>query len=229
MITLKDYIGGLHKEITNAKVQSDIETLMIAEEYAKNPLLKHFSVPNIRMKNIELDIPVAIDTVNPPIRDKFTEEGTQKVYVRSFEKAYINFYPQYTATPRDIEQEVTKHAQEVAKVFIAEYDKVSDIESRNELIKKYANVFARNTHQFVERVTDFNTYNAYLYPVINEDLKTDETEIENVPVIVESRLLKEINDNDSMIKIKMTVYDDAMTWTTEADENGNSVPVLTYE
>ena len=52
MITLKDYIGKIYKDVTNAKVQSDIETLAIAQEYVQNPMLKHFSVPNIRVKNI---------------------------------------------------------------------------------------------------------------------------------------------------------------------------------
>ena len=66
MITLKDYIGNIYKEITKARVQSDIETVEVAKEYAKHNLLKHFSVPNMRMKNVEITVPIAID--NPEVK-----------------------------------------------------------------------------------------------------------------------------------------------------------------
>ena len=92
MITLKDYIGKIYKEITNAKVQSDIETLAIAEEYVNNPMLKHFSVPNIRIKNVELNIPVAVDSTQATSRD-YTEREIKEVYEQAFEKVYLSFYP----------------------------------------------------------------------------------------------------------------------------------------
>lgn len=92
MITLKDYIGKIYKEVTNAKVQSDIETLAIAQEYAANPLLKHFSVPNIRIKNMELNIPVAVDKTESVVRD-YTEREVKDIYMNAFESVYLSFLP----------------------------------------------------------------------------------------------------------------------------------------
>lgn len=96
MITLKDYIGKIYKEITNAKVQSDIETLAIADEYVNNPMLKHFSVPNIRIKNVELTIPVAVDEAQVTTRD-YTEREVQQVFEDAFFKVNADFFPNQTA------------------------------------------------------------------------------------------------------------------------------------
>jgi len=92
MITLKDYIGKIYKEVTNAKVQSDIETLAIAQEYVQNPMLKHFSVPNIRIKNMELTIPVAVDKTESIVRD-YTEREIKEAYMSAFETTYLSFLP----------------------------------------------------------------------------------------------------------------------------------------
>ena len=92
MITLKDYIGKIYKDVTNAKVQLDIETLAIAQEYVQNPMLKHFSVPNIRVKNMELTIPVAVDATQPTSRP-YTEREVQTAFVNAFNASYLHFFP----------------------------------------------------------------------------------------------------------------------------------------
>jgi hypothetical protein len=113
MITLKDYIGKVYKEVTNAKVQSDIETLAIAQEYAANPLLKHFSVPNIRIKNMELTIPVAIDATQATSRD-YTEREVQDVYINAFKKTYLSFYPDKETFIESIKPQLVIKSQELA-------------------------------------------------------------------------------------------------------------------
>jgi hypothetical protein len=61
MPTLNEYLGGLFSSITDARVMADIQTVQVAEQYAKHDLLKHFSVPRMRIADIELTIPVAIE------------------------------------------------------------------------------------------------------------------------------------------------------------------------
>ena len=61
MIELSRFLGELVSSISNARVQSDIQSVKIAEEYAKNNLLQHFSVPRMRVDKVELNIPVAVD------------------------------------------------------------------------------------------------------------------------------------------------------------------------
>lgn len=57
---LGDYIGHLLSEVTNARVQADLESVRIAEIYASHPLLRNMPVPHFRLPNVDLDVPVAI-------------------------------------------------------------------------------------------------------------------------------------------------------------------------
>ena len=61
MPTLNEYLGGLFSSITDARVIADVQTVQVAEQYAKHDLLRHFSVPRMRISDIELTIPVAIE------------------------------------------------------------------------------------------------------------------------------------------------------------------------
>lgn len=57
---LGDYIGHLLSEVTNARVQADLESVRIAEIYASHPLLRNMPVPHFRLPKVDLDVPVAI-------------------------------------------------------------------------------------------------------------------------------------------------------------------------
>lgn len=50
-------------EITNARVQADLEAVRVAELYASHPLLKTMPVPHFRLPTVTMDVPVAIKEV----------------------------------------------------------------------------------------------------------------------------------------------------------------------
>ena len=56
--SLSDYLGHLLSSVAKARVQSDLETIQIAEQYQNHPLLKHFPVPRVRLPKVELTVPV---------------------------------------------------------------------------------------------------------------------------------------------------------------------------
>jgi hypothetical protein len=61
MPALGDYLGCLMAEISTARMQADLATVRIAQLYASHPLLKYFSAPRLRLPQVILDIPVAVD------------------------------------------------------------------------------------------------------------------------------------------------------------------------
>src|SRR5882762_9958710 len=65
MPTLDEYLGGIFASLAQARMISDAQAVTTAEAYAKHDLLRHFAVPHLRFSNIELTIPVAIETVRP--------------------------------------------------------------------------------------------------------------------------------------------------------------------
>src|SRR3990172_12743857 len=63
MLKLNEYLGSIVSSITNAGVMSDLQSVKVAEEYAKHPLLKDFAVPRMRFEGVEVTIPVALETL----------------------------------------------------------------------------------------------------------------------------------------------------------------------
>lgn len=61
MPTLNDYLGGLVASVTEARVMADAHAVQVAEQYAQHELLRHFPVPRMRIGDIVLTIPVAIE------------------------------------------------------------------------------------------------------------------------------------------------------------------------
>lgn len=63
MPLLGDYVGRLVAELTQARVEADLESVRIAEMYAAHPLLKSMAVPRFRLPTVTLDVPVVVRNV----------------------------------------------------------------------------------------------------------------------------------------------------------------------
>lgn len=75
MITLSEYVGFIFQEITRARVLADGESKRIAEAYAKDEIMKHFSVPRFKIPEMELTIPVIIAGAKYTTVVEFAEKG----------------------------------------------------------------------------------------------------------------------------------------------------------
>ena len=75
MITLSEYVGYIFQEITRARVLADSESKRIAELYAKDEIMKHFSVPRFKIPEMELTIPVIIAGAKYTTVVEFAEKG----------------------------------------------------------------------------------------------------------------------------------------------------------
>jgi hypothetical protein len=62
-ITLSDYLAFILSEISRARDMADRYTREIALAYAKDDVLRHFSVPRFKLSKMELNIPVLVSGV----------------------------------------------------------------------------------------------------------------------------------------------------------------------
>ena len=67
MAKLNEYLGSVISSLTNARVMADLQTVKVAEEYAKHDLLQHFSVPRMRVDD-ELTIPIALEATQKKLK-----------------------------------------------------------------------------------------------------------------------------------------------------------------
>ncbi len=65
MSELNDFLGHILEEITRARIQADYASIRAAKLYAADPdgLLRNFSVPRMRLPNIEITAPLVINDV----------------------------------------------------------------------------------------------------------------------------------------------------------------------
>ena len=66
MPKLGDFIGALLADVAQARVRADLETVRIAEAYSTNGLLKHLPVPRFRLPDLTVDIPVLVSALGAP-------------------------------------------------------------------------------------------------------------------------------------------------------------------
>ena len=74
---LGDFLGQLMSEIALARMQSDLETVRLAELYAEHPLLRTLPVPHLRLPNVDLEVPVLIQASEPPREDESPRGGVK--------------------------------------------------------------------------------------------------------------------------------------------------------
>ncbi len=81
MPKLSEVLGTILQNVVSARQQSDAYTASILPQYAADKILKHFPVPKIEMKEMELSLKFAITSID--------ENGEMLVAVSSQEMTNI--------------------------------------------------------------------------------------------------------------------------------------------
>lgn len=239
MAKLSDFLGSLVSSICDARVNSDAQSLRIAEEYAKNDLLKHFSVPRMRIDKVELSIPVAVDTLS---------EKTQRIYQpidnSSFAiKAYYQVLKSLDIT--DVPSDVSKKLISVIADHIHLLEANVKAREIDDSLEKFSREVALKTIVLTEELYKANTGRrttkaelAKLQANITNDLqsaleeeisvKQDVKVLDAVHFIVEADKLRDIKP-ENVIMIKMTVSEQGMEWVKMEDKEGKVVSKLMPE
>jgi len=225
MVKLKDYLGTLISGVNQARVMADIESARIAQAYASDNILKHFPVPRFRAQDVELDIPIAIDSFDiqaipdyQPIDNKSFNSGTytsmkDAAKVSSFSRSTSNFLnSEISENSRELEQEMKatenkdlvfdKYQEKMQSTFLKalEMEKVPAKE-HEEMAVNYRDILRATVYDSVQT-------------------KSTSSTLENANVIVDAAQLREI-PNENVIRIKMKLFEDGMEWHRSEDADGN--------
>jgi hypothetical protein len=233
MVKLKDYLGTLISGINQARVMADIESARIAQAYASDNILKHFPVPRFRAQDVELDIPVAIDSF-----DELATEDYQPIDNRSFnsdtyssmkDAAKVSSFSRRTSkflnseiAERSKELEIEMKANESKEIAFSRYEE--------KMISAFSNALEMDKILATDRKKMIENYKNILHDKVYRQVRTRQVSntLENANVIVEAAKLREI-PNENIVRIKLKLFEDGMEWHTSEDENGERTSVLTPE
>ncbi|MBK1894555.1 hypothetical protein [Chryseobacterium paridis] len=227
MPKLNEYLGGIVSEIATARKMADLQTVQIAKEYAQDDLLKHFSIPRMKVGTVDLTIPFA------------TAGGSTPMVFRDFLYDEIIKVAKTDYDPSD-----TKNDQSL-KAFIVDLEvyyndalkKVRDDNTTTitdsqiqyfEIIPKYTKEFCRSLPNFKWVQTDPEFFQQSISNrVIREARKVIE-KTEDYDIIVEASKLMQL-DVKCLIYAKMSVSEAGMEWSRYEDINGNVIETLIPE
>jgi len=219
MAKLNEYIGSLVSSVTNARVMSDIQTVKVAEEYAKHNLLKHFSVPRMRIDNIEMTIPIAMDELN---------EKTETVY-EPIDNAKFNsiVYKELvnsvglTKLPSDLSQNIRTEIAKQTQTLEQNIRLSKDLTFLQNYIREITTILVNLENRLDKPKADIEAMSQYLDKILTQEIKitSQKNVIEDLNVIVEAYKLRE-QKPENIIYIKLKISEDGMEWNRSENSNG---------
>jgi|688.fasta_scaffold148504_4 hypothetical protein len=246
MAKLHDFLGGLASSITDARVNADMQSLRIAEEYAKDDILKHFSVPRMRIDSVELHIPVAVDQL---------KENSQKVYKPINKAAFtqkiidqiLAAFPsrlQSAETTKKLDSAADSTLKPAVEIRVNTLDSALKHGQSQNSIDQFSKDIASVATEFFTTFSKENGINMLsrdlktmlttlpkeLDRVLNENIvfEREKISLDSIDVIVESHKLREINPQH-IITIKMTLSEQGMEWVNMENQEGKVVNRLLPE
>jgi hypothetical protein len=254
MANLQDYLGTLVASVNQARVLADIESANIAEQYAQHRLLKHFSIPRMKMQNVEFTIPIAIENVetsepvdyqpidNRTFVSQAYDELTNVYQVRSFDRTSSLQIRKILYAEADELEKRLKSGESIDIALQAFSDKIAT-EALNIKAPSQTTSTSLATGATSIESKDSTTEKTESTTPLTKDLisqkmltrlqpeiraKEMQRNIENANVIVEASRLRE-EKTENMVFIKMTVLEESMEWHTIENEDGTSRSTLSPE
>ncbi|MFP4468711.1 MAG: hypothetical protein ACLFN2_07065 [Bacteroidales bacterium] len=225
MVKLRDYIGSIVASIAEARVMSDVQTVEVAEQYARHELLKHFSVPRMRIEDVELTIPVALAAADPKETTAYSPIDNRTFNALAYRELVNSIGRE--SLPRDVSLKMQKYLS----ARTAELEKKIRVSATTEAVDKYC-------MDIVDRVMKLakqhNLIEAKLQKKINPEAiqqKLGQTltgeiqfrevkkSLEDLNVVAESHLLRE-EKPENIIYIKVKISEESMEWSRAENSEG---------
>lgn len=215
MPTLNEYIGSLITNVTKARVLSDIKSVEVAQKYAEHDLLKHYSIPKMKIDDVEFSVPIAI----APNQDnsKVSKNITANIISDFNIIVYASIIEEYKSprlTAREIRL-VNERINEEITLLKDELNRTKNLQALSNFVNRlteYTGTIERFTRALESYNLDKRIIANNLYLKFQEYVTLEVTNnLEDMDIIFEAHKLKELDD-DTLIKIKINISEEGMIW-----------------
>ncbi|SDC68631.1 hypothetical protein [Williamwhitmania taraxaci] len=226
MAKLNEYLGSIVSSITNARAMSDIQSVKVAEEYAKHYLLQHFSVPRLRIENVEITIPIALDSVVERTVTEYEPIDNRKFNALAYREVMSSIG--LTSLPNEFSLQLRSEIAKLSQLMEQDIGIQRTIEPLKTFSMKVANItdkifpkVALGIKSEVKEI-DVELLKKNLEKIMAKEIKvkTTSTVIESVNVTYESDKLRE-KKVECLTYIKLKISEDGMEWHSMENDKGN--------
>ncbi|AZA81564.1 hypothetical protein C1637_03050 [Chryseobacterium lactis] len=227
MPKLREYLGGIVSEIASARKMTDLQTVQMAKEYAQDDLLKHFSIPRMKVGTVDLTIPFA------------TAGNSPKMIFRDFTYDEITKVAKTDYDPSNIKEDQSLKAflinQEAIHTDILKKIKEQNTPTLTNDQIEYLVPLSKNIVEFCKSLSNLSwktTNPDVLFQSLSDRITLETRKIiektEDYEIIIEAGKLMEL-DVKCLVFAKMSVSEAGMEWSRYEDINGNIVETLIPE
>lgn len=237
MAELSDFLGSLVASMSHARVLSDIQSVKIAEEYAKNNFLQHFAVPRMRIKDVELTIPVAIEKLSEKPQKKYEPIDNKNFASITYQKILESLGKKSlpVEVSKTLRTDIAKSIQSLESLIklnqkenaLADFSKkisLKVLEQKNQIfindpgLLDDTEFFSNLQNKIIERLQNS----------LKDEIKLTPESKDSVQVTVEAAKLREIKP-ENIIIIKMKISEEGMEWIKMENNDGEVVSKLVPE
>lgn len=230
MATLQVYLSGILNEISEARAASDYKSSQIADEYLKDKILKAYSVPRMRINSVEIDAPIAIDSIDEANLINYNVD----IDVTT-DEVYVNLCKEFSLTQTDISTlkssgiEATIKGQistKLANLFVSEEGEATTKDDSTSAINKISACASSIVTYFKNSVEKSITLDS---TVSVDDITQNLTkqlcdvfiakDLTEIKIVAEASKLKDISEK-SIFHIKMNIIEDGMEWAISQNQKG---------
>ncbi len=239
MVKLGDYLSTLFTEITKARVEADLVSLNVAREYGRDEYLKHFPVPHVRVRSIDVTMPVVVEgvdeksleeyrkPVDAAIVEKVVAESTNTVLKRNNLKAPSSLAsPAVTANKEavSLRTPITLTKERLVAQTYASIDPRRIADDHAALV-----IEALKAQKTSLRGLDVSVLEKEIRDEVEANLAKLKPAPPKIDVQVATSKVRESAGKENVTYLTFTIYEDAFEWATSLDEKGNEKRTLTPE
>ncbi|UJS25068.1 hypothetical protein [Thiothrix winogradskyi] len=214
MPKLADVISTLVSQCAEARVSADLEAVKTALLYREHDILKHFSVPRMRIRDIDINLKVAVVSSGGvgahhlqqvPIND--TIAFIHETLARQFNLVIKN-KQEYRAAVSPSLKDLNGNIQELSRQ-VDEGELEFNLATRKlqELFQYTAKYIVEQTQAFIEQKVDLSPLHKNLIVFFNEKAIVQKVDANNMEVEVNTAILKELPP-DTLLSIKLNVFEE---------------------
>lgn len=220
-----DILGALMVGMIRARRLADEETTALAEYYKDNPLLEGMAVPRVRIPEMTMDIPVLVEGVNEGQANSIEDPNkVGAVYTSQLQASMKSQNVRTAAT-------FTKAFDQTLKAKLASL-KSSETNVTKELIARYAQEsLATATKQNNLSLTTAQS-KAILADLRNVPNETEVVKVNESPKLLTNIVTADVKEKagaGNVVRVKITLREEGLEWTTEINNEGEVKQTLTPE
>ena len=227
MTKLNEIIGSIVSSLADAKMMSDVQTAKIAQAYSEHHLLQHFSVPRMRIDDIELTIPIAVESGYEKVKITYEEldiEQFNSIVYKILTSLPLNSLKLSDTLSQRIQQEISHQT----KILESDVKKALNLTSLKSFSRNIVNYYIDDIDALSEIQLgskgrfDRSEISGSLEKQLTEHFKMvrEEKTLETLDVIVEAHRLREFR-SENIVHIKIKMSESGMEWNIFEDAEGN--------